>query len=135
MRRRKNALVALAATALLLASLSPVAAKPPERCAAEVEKYCQGVERGAGRILVCLQEHQSQLSPACQQAMSQSQRRGPKGRARPQRPSWASPCMGDITKLCKGIPAGTGRIAECLKQHEAELSIACKNVFPPKEAQ
>ena len=135
MRYRKSALAALAATMLALASLSPVAAKPPEQCAAEVEKYCQGVARGAGRVFKCLQEYQSQLSPACQQAMSEHRQRGEKARARPRRPSWASTCMGDIKELCQGIPAGTGRIAECLKQHEAELSIACRNVFPPKAAQ
>jgi Cysteine rich repeat len=135
MRSQKGALVALSATALLLASLSPVAAKPPQECAAEVDKYCQDVPEGAGRIFVCLEKHQSQLSQPCQQAMSQRQHRAQKGRTRRQRPGWASPCMGDIAKLCKGIPAGAGRIAECLKQHEAELSIACKSVFPPKAKQ
>lgn len=135
MRSQKNALAALSATALLLVSLSPVAAKPPEECTMEVGKYCQGVPSGAGQILMCLQEHRSQLSQECQQALSRRQQRATKRRARPQRPSWASPCMGDIEKLCKGTPAGSGRIAECLTQRQAELSIACKNVFPPKAKQ
>jgi hypothetical protein len=135
MRSQKTALVALSATALLFVSLSPVAANPPEECAMEVGKYCPSVPSGAGRILVCLQQHHSQLSPECQQALSQRQQRVKQGRSRPQRPGWASPCMGDIQKLCKDAPAGAGRIADCLTQHQAELSIACKNVFPPKEKQ
>lgn len=132
MRSRRNARVALSATALLFVALTPVAAKPPQECAAEAEKYCQDVPSGAGRILLCLQEHQSQLSQECQQALSRSQQHLKKERSRRTRPGWASPCMGDIAKLCKGIPAGAGRIAECLMQRQAELSIACKNVFPPK---
>jgi hypothetical protein len=135
MRSQKNALLALSATALLLVSLSPVAAKPPDECTMEVGKYCQGVPSGAGQILLCLQEHQSQLSPECQQALSRRQQNSKRVHSRPQRPGWASPCNGDIGKLCKGIPAGAGRIAECLTQHQAELSIACKTVFPPKTKQ
>jgi hypothetical protein len=35
-------------------------------------------------------------------------------------------CRADVEKLCKGIQPGGGRIAMCLKQHEAELSAECK---------
>ncbi|MBM4267615.1 MAG: hypothetical protein FJ144_13545 [Deltaproteobacteria bacterium] len=36
------------------------------------------------------------------------------------------PCAADIAKLCKGVPPGGGRIQDCLKQHEAEVSAECK---------
>lgn len=36
------------------------------------------------------------------------------------------PCKDDAARLCAGIPHGGGRIAQCLKAHEAELSDACK---------
>ena len=36
------------------------------------------------------------------------------------------PCKEDAEKLCKGVEPGEGRIVRCLKQHEAELSAACK---------
>ena len=36
------------------------------------------------------------------------------------------PCKEDAERLCKGIEPGEGRILRCLKQHEAELSPACK---------
>jgi predicted phage gp36 major capsid-like protein len=34
-------------------------------CHADVEKYCSKVGAGAGQVMACLQEHQSDLSPAC----------------------------------------------------------------------
>jgi len=35
-------------------------------------------------------------------------------------------CRADVQKLCKGIHPGGGRIAACLKQHEAEISPGCR---------
>ena len=35
-------------------------------------------------------------------------------------------CRADAEKFCKGVPPGHGNIARCMKQHEAELSPACK---------
>jgi hypothetical protein len=36
-------------------------------------------------------------------------------------------CRQDIEKLCAGIQPGEGRIAGCLKSHQADLSEGCKN--------
>lgn len=36
------------------------------------------------------------------------------------------PCAADVEKFCSGVKKGGGRIAECLKQHDAELSAECK---------
>lgn len=38
----------------------------------------------------------------------------------------AGPCHGDIQKFCKGMKPGGGAIAQCLKEHEADLSQECK---------
>ena len=35
-------------------------------------------------------------------------------------------CRTDVEKFCKDVQPGQGRIAQCMKQHEAELSPACK---------
>jgi hypothetical protein len=35
-------------------------------------------------------------------------------------------CRADVQKLCKGVQPGGGRIAACLKQHEAELAPGCR---------
>jgi hypothetical protein len=36
------------------------------------------------------------------------------------------PCAEDAEKFCKDVAAGGGRRAKCLKEHESELSEACK---------
>lgn len=36
------------------------------------------------------------------------------------------PCKEEIAKFCKEVQPGRGRIAQCLKGHESELSPACK---------
>jgi hypothetical protein len=36
------------------------------------------------------------------------------------------PCAEDIAKFCKDVQAGGGRIAQCLKEHQNELSPECK---------
>lgn len=120
-----------AAVALVVAGRAPAKSPPP--CAADVEKFCPGVPAGAGRILACLQEHASKLSPECQQGLETRKRHVDRRTPRPGGAAWVGPCMGDIQKLCKDVPAGAGRIAECLAQHRSELSDACKAAFPPQK--
>ncbi len=36
------------------------------------------------------------------------------------------PCADDVQKFCKDFQPGGGRIAKCLKEHEKDLSHACK---------
>jgi len=36
-------------------------------------------------------------------------------------------CGGDISRVCSTVPAGGGRIAQCLLAHEEKLSPACRD--------
>jgi hypothetical protein len=36
------------------------------------------------------------------------------------------PCLADIKKFCAAVPVGGGRVQACLKEHEAQISEACR---------
>ena len=38
-------------------------------------------------------------------------------------------CAGDARKLCADVQRGGGRIIACLRQHDAELAPACRDVL------
>jgi hypothetical protein len=38
-------------------------------------------------------------------------------------------CRSDVKTLCSSVQPGGGRVADCLKTHEAELSANCKSVM------
>lgn len=38
----------------------------------------------------------------------------------------SGPCAEDMAKFCKDVQPGGGRILKCMKEHENELSPACK---------
>lgn len=50
-----------------------------QACEADVQKLCSGVEGGGGRIVKCLQEHQADVSNACQDELSKRGRRHRRG--------------------------------------------------------
>jgi hypothetical protein len=35
-------------------------------------------------------------------------------------------CKDDLQKLCSGVPAGQGRLLECLKKNDSKVSGRCK---------
>jgi hypothetical protein len=91
-------------------------------CADDVAKFCQGVEGGQGKLMQCLQEHQSELSSPCQvrvQTMETRMR------------EMTDACQSDVRQFCTGVNSGAGRLAQCLKQHESELSSTCKAELAP----
>lgn len=97
----------------LLASAPAAFAKDGGACKADVEKFCKGVEKGDGRILKCLKDHQAELSSGCQTKMEKAAQR-------------RAACKPDAEKFCKDTPRGKGQMKACMKAHEAELSPACK---------
>ncbi|MDB6144044.1 MAG: hypothetical protein JWP80_3088 [Pseudomonas sp.] len=57
-----------AIAAMALACMSPVQAAPGSAmrdCRPDYQKFCSTVERGDGRAVECLKQHQAELSPAC----------------------------------------------------------------------
>jgi len=92
-------------------------AKP---CADDAAKLCQGMQPGGGAIAKCLKEHSSELSPACKDNMAKMKQKAK---------AFREACKNDARTLCKGERPGGGRIVQCLKQHEGELSADCKEAM------
>jgi hypothetical protein len=125
--------MAVAFPALVVVS-SPAPARPPAACARDIATYCSNVPHETSERVICLQAHASQLTAECREALKQKQSTGDSRRSKSKKAvqPWVSPCMNDIRALCQGIPAGPGRVAECLTQHQAQLSEPCKAAFTAK---
>jgi len=99
---------------------SGASAQPEHRgpCADDVAKFCKDAQPGTGGIAKCLKEHEDELSPACKERVQKIQERSHENH---------KACAEDIAKLCKDVKPGEGAMAKCLKEHENELSPACKD--------
>jgi hypothetical protein len=74
-------LTILLPAAALAQSATPPSSADPERaaarekmraaCAADIQKFCPGIERGKGQMRACFEAHQKDLSPACQAARAE----------------------------------------------------------------
>ena len=92
-------------------------------CAAVIEPSCRYVPLFADAILNCLQEHEAELVAPCKSL-----------REKAQKPSHyiAAACQSDFKKFCKDMPLNGFRVAQCLQEHEAELSKPCLEGAPGK---
>jgi hypothetical protein len=101
--------------AMVTGASADTAEKP---CADDVAKFCKGEKPGGGAVMNCLKEHSSELSSACKDNMEKMKKKGHE---------FKEACAEDAKKLCKDEKPGGGRIKQCLKKHESELSSACKS--------
>jgi hypothetical protein len=92
-------------------------AKP---CADDAAKLCKGVSQGGGKIAKCLKEHSNELSPACKENIE---------KAKKKMQDIKQVCNEDAKQLCKDTKPGGGKVMQCLKQHESELSASCKDAL------
>jgi hypothetical protein len=108
---------------LLLLLAAPLAAGPARAdspCVDDAARVCPGIPQGDGRLWPCLLQHQFQLSGACQERISEVQRRAAELNA---------DCAPDVYRFCQGVPRGQGRIVDCLAGHlgQGELSTNCED--------
>ncbi len=109
----------LSAIPAVAISAAPAGQRP---CAEEIEKFCKDVCPGEGRMLKCLQDHDSELSAVCRDKIKASERRMEEAK---------QTCAKEIEKFCAGVKPGGGRLIKCLRPHLEELSPACREKFEP----
>jgi hypothetical protein len=126
-------------------------------CRSDYPKVCAGVPTGGAPALQCLERNKAKLSAGCEKAVSAASGGGAATPApaagaapgasaaaapaapaaivlRPMRPReellvLRSACGADVRSICGGVPAGGGRIVQCLATNAAQLSPACKDVL------
>ena len=100
------------------AALVPGAAWGALPCEADIQKFCASVPIGGGRIQACLRKHAKELSPACaSRYQNLEQEMG----------TLAAICRFDISRFCSDVSPGGGRVADCLKANQDDLSPECKD--------
>jgi hypothetical protein len=85
-------------------------------CQAVIDESCRYVPLFADAILSCLQDHETELAGPCKSL-----------REKALKPSHyvSEACQADFKKFCKDVPLNGFRIAQCLQEHETELSKPC----------
>ena len=92
-------------------------------CASDISNFCGSVTRGEGRVLLCMQAHEDQLSRRCQFAVYRASRGLDRAINRVER--IADACMNDIEAQC----GDAERIGQCLVQKSGSLSQPCQMVL------
>jgi hypothetical protein len=93
-------------------------------CKVEIEKYCVQVTPGQGRVLACLYAHEDKLSSKCEYALYDAAVQ--LERAVAALSYVANECDEDLDKYCASIAPGKGRLLDCLKKHDKQVSKRCK---------
>ena len=96
-----------------------------QACHADAERFCSEISPGAGRVAVCIQEHEAELSQTCRTFLQQARARFREVKAA---------CRDDARKFCTNVPPGRGRVAVCLHEHAADLTDACRSELEEKPA-
>jgi len=114
---------ALAAKADLKDRLASAVETVEEHCGNDIDTFCGKVTRGEGRILLCMQAHEDQLSRGCQFAVYRVSRRLENALHRVERT--ADACWADVEAKC----GDADRIGQCLREKHASLSRACQGTM------
>ena len=97
-------------------------------CATEIRTYCANVTPGSDRIVACLVAHEDKIPARCRlTAYLGSDELGVRMKALK---AMAKTCSSDILQYCSKVPAGGGRIYDCLIQNKATLTNDCRSQVP-----
>jgi len=86
-------------------------------CADDIAKLCKDIKPGGGRLAKCIKEHEKELSPACAASIKETRKKLEDAH---------QACADDVQKFCKDVKPGQGRIVNCLREHQKDLSPTCQ---------
>lgn len=109
----------------ILAKIESAIGSLKTSCEADLKAYCSSVTPGEGRLAFCVVAHEDKISAKCLQALFDIGNRIDLAASNILRA--AKVCEGDISKNCGSIEPGEGRIAQCLIDKKANLTLACKS--------
>ncbi|RIA47788.1 cysteine rich repeat-containing protein [Dichotomicrobium thermohalophilum] len=97
-----------------------------EACAKDMKTFCSQVTPGDGRMVACFYAHEDKISVGCDMAILEA---GDKL-------AWfvdevrtaVAGCAADIREYCRGMTPGEGRIFQCLRDNQGELSQGCRGL-------
>lgn len=118
--RRSSFFAIVALTASLFATSAAFARGGA--CASDVQRLCGDAGSGRAAIASCLKKHASELSPSCKKHAAAMKKRTA---------DFAQACRSDFSKFCKGTRPGGGRVIQCLRKHQKDLSPECQAQMHP----
>ena len=129
---KKSYLVFLSVLVLLFSGTSALAATTwfrPSSMAANrsLTTYCKDVTPGEGRVLACLYARSDKLSGQCEYALYDAAAQ--LERAVAALSYVVNECKDDLQKLCSEVPAGQGRLLNCLEKNDSQVSGRCKQAI------
>jgi len=92
-------------------------------CASDLKNFCGNVTRGEGRLVLCMQAYDDQLSARCQFALYRVSRNLDAALTRVDRIAGA--CWNDIQVKC----GDADKIGQCVMEKRASLSQPCQTVM------
>ncbi len=135
--KTKNILPLAFGAALAIALAVPGSAKAQKAallandCAEELVTFCSNVTPGDNRLVACLIAYEDKISPRCR--LTAYMESGNLGNHMKQLKAIGKICSSDIFQYCSKVPAGGGRVYDCLMKHKATLTDDCRNGIPKAE--
>jgi len=118
-----GALLALTAASGTTPSRADVLGAIQSGCKKDLDTYCKDVTPGEGKLAACLYAHEDKVSGQCAIAVYDGM--VALQTALQKLDFYTQVCRDDIFKLCGTVPAGEGRLVQCLSSNKAALGEDC----------
>lgn len=92
-------------------------------CDADAKKYCPGLEPGTQKSFLCLMAYEDNLSESCKLGIVEAAMAIRMGAAAINYS--VSACEADADKYCLDVKPGEGRLVNCIKKNQNNVSNAC----------